>query len=346
MYIYLNRNEYEKVGKMMKQLEKQSMLFDVDGNIKQGWEHYYHTKGRYYMGIGQLDSAEFYFKRLLNHGNSFDGHRGLMHVSMEKGLADSVVFYATEYEKSLDTLVTEMHAQATRQAVGMYDYTRHQKIAMEKAAESERNRNIIYLMIVVVTISASLLYHLYRRAKEKKQREIAMLSHRYMDTLTQYERTKEELGMMGQDFMSFRQRKEKELSELQAQMEDYQTHYGNLGQAERLEALKQSPLWEAFLDRLNPKKKTKPITNKEWKDLSSQFSQCIPQLYAQMTDNNILSQHELHVTILTRMGLHTSEIAILLDMPLQRITNARASANGKLFSDNSARTFLNHLCKI
>ena len=58
MYIYLERGEYEKAGKMMQRYEKNSGLFDAAGNIEKGREHYYHAKGLYYMGIHQLDSVK------------------------------------------------------------------------------------------------------------------------------------------------------------------------------------------------------------------------------------------------------------------------------------------------
>ena len=345
-YVYIAKGDYAKARQLMQAFEHESGLFDKNGNICEGREHYYHAKGLYYLGVDQLDSAEYEFKRLIPYGYTFDAYRGLMDVSQRRGNAASMFRYAKLYEASYDTLITNIHAEATRQVEGMYDYTRHQKIAMEKAAESERNRNIIYMIIVTVSIATSLLYHLYKRSKEKKQREMEMLSHRYMDTLTQYERTKEELGMMGQDYSAFRQRKEEELKELQSQLEDYQTRYRNLGQSERLDALKRSPIWEAFLNRLNPKKKTKPVSDREWKELSSQFSQCVPQLYAQMKENNKLNQHEQRVTILTRLGLSTKEISILLGTVPQRVTNARESANHKLFSDTSARTFLQNITQI
>lgn len=167
-----------------------------------------------------------------------------------------------------------------------------------------------------------------------------------MDVLTRYEETKNEMSVMETDFAFFQQQKQEELSNLQSRLSDLQHRYGNLEQTERIDALKQSPIWESFMDRLDPKKKTKPITDREWDKLSVLFSQCVPSLYARMTHNNLLSQHEQRVTILTRLGMHTGETAILLDLPLQRITNARASSNNKLFADHSARTFLKNISQI
>ena len=344
--ININRGNFKEAKHMIETFETESGLFDVEGNICEGREHYYHTKGLYYLGIGQLDSAEYEFKRLIPYGYTFDAYKGLMMVYKKRKNYTTAASFMDLREASFDTLVTNIHAEATRQVKGMYDYARHQRIAMEKVAESERNRNIIYLLVFVITIVAFCLYHLQKRAKAKKKREIKRLSQQYMDVLTRYEETKNEMSVMETDFAFFQQQKQEELSNLQSRLSDLQHRYGNLEQTERIEALKQSPVWEAFMDRLDPKKKTKPITDREWDKLSVLFSQCVPSLYARMTHNNLLSQHEQRVTILTRLGMHTGETAILLDLPLQRITNARASSNNKLFADHSARTFLKNISQI
>ena len=344
--ININRANYQEAQQLMNTFEKKSDLFDKDGNICRGREHYYHTKGLYYLGIGQLDSAEHEFKRLIPYGYTFDAYHGLIEVSQQRKDANAVLAYTKLYEASFDTLITNIHAEATRQVEGMYDYTRHQRIAMEKTIESERNRNIIYLLVFAVTIIAFILYHLYRRNKAKKKREIERLTNQYMDALTRYEQAKEEVGIIETDFTTFRQRKQEELSDLQQQLSNLHNRYGNIEQAERIEALKQSPVWEAFMDRLDPKKKTKPISDKEWDKLTILFSQCVPSLYARMTENNILNPHEKRVTILTRLGLSPKNISLLMETFPQRVSNARESANMKLFSDSSSRTFLANLSQV
>ena len=148
MYMYIARKDYEKAKQLMQTFEYESGLFDKEGNISQGREHYYHCKGLYYQGLHQLDSAEFYFKKLLNYGYSFDAYRGLMDICQEKGDMKTFFSYSKCYEASFDTLITNIHAEATRQTVGMYSYTRNQKLAMEKQQEANKNRNIIYIIIL------------------------------------------------------------------------------------------------------------------------------------------------------------------------------------------------------
>ena len=209
----------------------------------------------------------------------------------------------------------------------------------------EQRKTILYILLIITLIAALLFYHLYRRFREKK-REIEKLSHQYLYVLTQYEQAKEEMNMLERDYATFRQRKQEELADLQVQLSEFQSRYGSLRQKEKLEALKQSPIWEAIIERLNPKKKSKPVTDKEWEKLSMLFDQCVPALHALMTEKKPLNWYEQRVAMLTRLGLSAKEIALLLDTFPQRVTNARESANNKLFSDTSARTFMENISKL
>ena len=343
IYIYLERGEYEKAGKMMQRYEKNSGLFDKAGNIEQGKEHYYHAKGLYYMGIHQLDSAEHYFKRLLKHQYSYDGYRGLMHVNMEKGMTNSVIFYAKGFENSLDTLVTELHAEATRQALGMYNYSRQQKIATEKAEESEQRKTIIYIIIIVFIIAMSLFYHLYTRDKNRRKQENSRLNQQLFDLSRLYEKNQEEIVMMEMDYAAFKARKQQELSELQTQMEQLQEEYGNLQQHEKFDALMQSTAADAIKSKL---KSYQSLTEKECNTLMGMFKQNMPMLYTRMTDGHVLGTLELRVAVLTRMDFRSDDIAILLNVSRQSVSNARASVNKKLFSDGSARTLFKNLSRL
>ncbi|MBR1520341.1 MAG: hypothetical protein IJ635_03790 [Bacteroidaceae bacterium] len=328
MYIYIERKDFKKAHELMQLFETESGLFDGEGNIKKGREHYYHCKGLYYLGVNQLDSAEFYFKKLLRYGYSFDAYRGLIEVCQERGDAASVIKYSELYTASFDTLVTDIHAEAARQAVGMYDYTRNQKLAAAKAIEAERNRSIIYVIATATFFIVTFLLCLYLHSKIKNKKKVSQLSREIADTSAQYEKTKEELA------------------ERQMQVEDFQTQYGNLKQKENWDAMMQSPVVEALKERLQEPLKSRPVSDKEWELLTSLLCQNLPLFHARIIGNCDLSLHEQHVTILTRLGFHPNDMVILLNLSQQHVTNIRKSANKKLFSDDSARTFSKNLNQI
>lgn len=361
IYVHLARGNYQKAQELMHVFETESGLFDNEGNIRSGREHYYYSKGLYYLGISQLDSAEHYFKKLLRYNYPFDAYRGLLKVYQQKGDADAVLSYSQPYEASIDTMLTDIHAHATRLATEMYNYTRNQQIAAEKTKESERHKMAVYVLATLALLIIFVFYHFYHHFKTRKQHELHRLSLCYTELVTQYEHTKEELNIIEtryealqqknqeevadirKTFESFKQHKQSELNALQIQLEELQKQYDRLNKKDQLDILTQSPLLEYFTSKLNPRQSAQPITEQMWKEMATLFSRCLPSLYGRMTENNILSRHELHVTILTRLYFSTKDIAIILETSKQHISNTKESANKKLFADHSARTFMKNL---
>ena len=343
IYIHLERGNYRKAKQLMDIFENQSGFFDNKGNIKTRREHYYYAKGLYYQGIHQLDSAEFFFRRLLSHQYFSDGYRGLMHTYMEKGNTDSVLFYAHKYEQSIDTLVTEIHAEATRQALGMYNYSRYQRMAQREAKKSERQTNIIYAICIAAIIIAFSAYLWHQKAVTKRKREVSDLTHLLASVSDQYTKAKEDLDSMGLDYTSFRKRKKEELDKMNVQLKELQSKYNTLKQHEKVEALMQSPIISTAKSNL---KSHKPLSTNERKKLVEAFRQSMPTLHAHLSEHKITGELETLVVILSRLNFRVDDMAILLTMSKQSVSNTRAYVNQKLFNDNSASTLFRNMTKI
>ena len=74
----------------MQKFESKSGLFDKHGNIATPREYYYYYKAKYFLGTQQLDSAEFYFRKLGRFGYSYEASRGLMDVYVKRHNTDSI----------------------------------------------------------------------------------------------------------------------------------------------------------------------------------------------------------------------------------------------------------------
>ena len=345
IFIHINRGEYKEARHLMLACEALPGLFDNQGNICAGREHYYYAKGLYYMGIGQLDSAEYEFKRLIPYGYTFDAYRGLIQV-YKKQKKDTAALSCMELlEPSIDTLVTNIHAQATRQALGMYDYSRHQRIAAQEAKKSEERQSIIYSLILGFMLIAAIIFQLYTKAKAKKQYEIRLLKQRLANISERFTRTKEELEMMETDLTLLKEQKEEELTALHQQLQEARDKLG--GDLDHFEELMLRASVIGIKKRLAlPANQVKALNEKEWRELTNDFRNYMPQLYAFISNGHHLGNKELYVTILTRLEIRPDDIALLLGISKQSVSNAKAVANGKLFSESSARTFSQNLSQI
>ena len=339
MTFYVESGQFHKAAPLMLRFESESGLFDQDGNICKGREHYYYIKGTYYQGVHQLDSAEYYFRRLLTYNDSYVAYRGLMGVKMEKGQADSVIYFAQKRETAFNTFVSNIHAQATRQALGMYNYTRQQRIAEQMKADAEKKRMIILVMSIVCIIIATFLYLLYARSKAKRKKEVGQISQQLSALSIQYQKAQDELNSIS-DLDAYKTRKQQELTELQIQLNEAQERYNNLRQKEKFDALMGHPAISSIKESL---KSFKPLTEAEWRTLSETIKQYMPMLHNRLMDGPVSGTIEQRVAILTRLEFRSDDIAILLNISKQSVSNARASVNKKLFLDNSARTLFNNL---
>ena len=220
IFIHMNRGDYKEARRLIHACEALPGFFDAQGNICAGREHYYYAKGLYYLGINQLDSAEYQFKRLIPYGYTFDAYRGLIQVYKKQKNVTAALSCMEMLEPSIDTLVTRIHAQATRQALGMYDYGRHQRLAAQETKKSEERQHIIYTLILSFILISAIIFQLFTKAKTKKQFEIHLLRQRLANLSDRFSRTKEELDMMETDLTLLKKLKEEELTTLQLQLQE------------------------------------------------------------------------------------------------------------------------------
>ena len=63
IYILTERGQLEEAGRLIEEFERESGLFDSEGNIAKGREYHYCTRGFYELACGRLDAAESYFRK-------------------------------------------------------------------------------------------------------------------------------------------------------------------------------------------------------------------------------------------------------------------------------------------
>lgn len=86
-------------------------------------------------------------------------------------------------------------------------------------------------------------------------------------------------------------------------------------------------------------------TDANWEQLDTLALERFPLLTDTLQDRKKLSLQELRTCILVRLGFRNGEIAILLRVSIQRITNIKAGANQKMFGTRSAISLAKNLNK-
>ena len=146
IYIYTERKKLEKARQLISIYEKESELFDAEGNIAKGRESYYWIKGFYELAVGHVDTAEFLFKKAASNGNASDisnAYKGLLAVYQHKHIIDSVLHYSQLNESTLDSLHNQIQTEAIHQMSSLYDYTCRELITIkgeQQAVQKELKR--------------------------------------------------------------------------------------------------------------------------------------------------------------------------------------------------------------
>ena len=122
--IYLDRGQLVEASSAMKIYDRESGLFDENGEIAHGYELYYYDKGRYMLYEGKLDSSITWFRRAIKAGKFEGGYKGLMLAFDKKGMKDSVVKYAESFANANDLSYINVEQKLIHVTASMYDAKR------------------------------------------------------------------------------------------------------------------------------------------------------------------------------------------------------------------------------
>ena len=191
---YVEKGNLEKASQIVKYYEGCSGYFDDNHEIESGREIYYYSKGVYYLGIGQADSAEWMFRRLLQQAQDMNdthaAHLGLRKKYLLTGPKDSLVKYALLSESSNDSLYQENYKANVHLLQKRFNYTRHMENEQRLLVLSAQKDKLVLLIIftfIVISILAAAFYQIKRKEKEALLRE-------YRDDIKRLRQLKSEMA--------------------------------------------------------------------------------------------------------------------------------------------------------
>lgn len=340
---FLKHDSIRKAKQALDEYKNYSGYFDTKGDIVPGGEIFYYYMGEYHEKTHRLDSALFYYRKLLNYPDDImnleNGYKGLMSVYQRMHIADSVAKYARLYANANDSANIRNSANEISRMQALYDYSESQRIAVEKSEENQRLWFGLCVCFVVLMLGGMWIY-LY----ERKQKTTRMLANRkYTDLMMQYHQATEELQSIRSNKQQFQQQKEEEIEKLRQMLDAYQTNT----HAEQWE-LEQSLLQHDIVKRMHQHAyKLVVPSDAEWNDLQGVVEKSLPEFYAKLSANEAqLTDQEWKVCLLVKLNFIPSELTVLLNLSKQRVTNIRTHLNQKLFGESGSRTFDSNLHKL
>ena len=346
--VYLRNQDYNSIKSAIAEYERNSNFFDQSGNIRKGKEIYYYYKGSYYEGIGKLDSAEIYYRKALQSHPNLNAKeavcKGLLSLYQQLGNADSIAKYSELYCQANDSASFAHSADEITRMHSIYNYDASNRKAILHERKANTYRILLSLIVLMMVLAGYMVYRFIKRQKQLRIRELIEANTAYTTLLDQYVQTLEDLNSAKHGFDNYRTDKEKAIQELQKALSLYQEE---TNQQKRWDA-SQAMLHDAIVIRMHKMAGTAcKASEEEWRSLNKLALNNLGVFLDRICDEKAnLTENEIRVCILSRLQFISSEMAVLLGLSKQRITNIKANANKKLFNRAGAQTLDTNINKL
>ena len=367
MHMYVEQpNRLFEAKQLMDQFESEYDKFDENHELPPPERQYFYYKGRYYEKTGCLDSAELYYKKVYKSGMPVflkePMYKGLFNVFTKRHQADSIAKYARLFCEANDSSVTRKDQELTAQMAANYRYQHFQKEALEHEAEAFRAKmGVVILVFAFIAVAGIALYRrkVYLDKQRKIQEEYSRTIITYQDNVrsleilesarkTTIETIQQELGDAHKAMANSNEQYENSKAELMEENEMLKRKISELErqspvakQLEHTKEFKESDIVKRVYNLLNHP--TISLSNEELDSLTKTVSLFYPPLIHDLTQAKDITLLGRRVCILAILNLRPGDIANLLNLSSQQVSNIRLNLNHSLFGENTARTLYKNL---
>ena len=346
--------QMEKAKRYLDDYEANSGYFLPNGDIEEGREDYYYSKGTYYLLSESLDSAEYFFRKLMRKGTLMNDKYlaawGLSQLYKERGVSDSVVKYAYMGDVLGDTLYDEKVAQIMLQNQAMFDYSRYEVVAAKKENEAMRARwrlSILYVVCGLAMVAIGVIIYKYVRKNRQLQQSSDMMlrttgrmealedTHReYLDKLQE---KMQEIARLEKEVAEEKEAGEAlrhELEQMKAAAEQKKSEdEGKTKETDCQRAQRRLSEQVAVkrIFKLSEKRQRGP-REEEWAECIKAVEEQYPRL-AQLKVDGKLDSLEYRVCVLVKLGMKVNDIIFLTESTSNKISMMRSRLHQKLFGE-------------
>lgn len=344
LYMYVKSSDrLPEAKQLIDQFDAESDWFDSHHELPPSRRQYYSYKGQYFDRIGNLDSAEYYYRKIhrpnMTEVQKDPMYRGLLSVFKKRHQPDSIAKYAQLYGEANDSSIAKKDQELTAQMASTYNYNRNQKIAEQEKQKSRNTRNLLVLVVVIFIGCAILII----RKRKERQDELRLLSQSLLKMKREREGiTKELEKIKAKDYESLIVQKERKEEELNNVIASLQQQIGQTDLEDHLQQLTGSDIVKAFNEKKLFKQGVASATKKEWKQLEQQFRKDMSATSA-MLGKAGLSPMELRICMLFIIGFDDKDVNTIFYSTPQTISKAKRHANNKLFNIDSAQSLKSNL---
>lgn len=341
--LFILLGDYDKVGRILSfiSLYEKSYVTLSSASVHDRADMRY-LYARYYEGIGETDSASQHYMAMLDTrdtGRKIVAYRNLASLAAAEGDNNGYMRWSAELIRAEDSVSCHVGNRSGYSAC--HDTLSLSGILREK--ESDRETMTLCLVLVLLLLIVNVIA--WRVTMRKKKKRIMTLQNQmYHDTLDRLHQARHDYETLRCDTNKLAEDKEKEINRLQMLLSTFMENTAAIDDNNIVRDFYTSDYIVSLHNLAARGKSMSPNDVIHLKELVAAEIPSFADMYK--AKGELLSPNEDAICLLTRMRFLPTEIAVLLDMTPQRVTNLRASINKKLFNARGARTFDKNIMSI
>ena len=195
---------------------------------------------------------------------------------------------------------------------------------------------VIAFLLLVYLITSTVYILILRKKRNKTILELSDVNGKYYSILEKSNMLEKEIVTLKQDKEKNIKEQEKELEDLRKKIRLYIEEAGNVSDLDANSEYLYSPI--VLQMHKHATKCTQP-SDEEWNKLRNMAEAAIPNFCRMIEMQHIgLTDMEKLAALLVKLRFLPSELAVLLDLSPQRVTNLRSSINMKMFNKHGTKS--------
>jgi hypothetical protein len=323
LYMYLKSSDgLPEAKQLIDQFDAESDWFDKNHELPPSKRQYFYYKGQYYEGIGLLDSAEYYYRKIFRPNMTYvqkdPMYRGLLSVFKKRHQADSIAKYAQLFCEANDSSIAKKDQELTAQMASLYNYNRYQKEAFESEREAERLKIIFVSVVAILWVIGGSAFAFYRAKKQKTLADY----RQNLESLGKIQSELQELCGENGDLPALIARKNEEISHLQNRILEYQKHQSDNDKANLEDRLTNAEIVNQLSELLNGNP-IRQASREQIRQVTNLINEQIPAFYNALNTPVVLRPVEYEVCMLIRCHFKPSGVGKLLGLDEAYVSNVR-----------------------
>ena len=352
IYILLQRQQYEEAKTFIDLYQYHSSLTQNDTFLSPRYYKLYYYKGLYYQGVGQRDSALFFFHKLSMTGKTLDnielGYKGLFNLYSDVNVQDSMVKYARLYTLYNDSIVSSVEQSKLQSVQGLYNYTYHQRLAEMQRQKANRLRFWLYLALLLSVIIIFSTILIVRVVRAKGRQRLLCLSSKYVLGMIEFQRLKTEKDNLEQQHDRIKEKYEtvvKDYEHVRNLLADMQGDKKSPEEWDLGDALLQLPIVLKFHKIAAT---ASVVSDDDWSQLRTTAKLYLPNFLETINGLSYkINRRETDICILLRLRFIPSEICNIIPIKKNNLGNLRKRLLKSMFEiEGSSKDFDSYIQQI